>query len=1375
KIAEEQRARKSVAPSVSSTQRFTPQGTQNLVAAKNAANKQTTSSSSSSKTTKAQQVAPIAPTSRFSPDTTQKLAAAKEEQKQQNAAKAQQIAPVVPSSRFSAQTAARLQQNKSSSSFTPSVFATRESVFRSPNNPYSQSPAVRMKMGKDAVPEMQVYTDRRYQDENGRFFQRYTFGNEYDKYIAAGMQSEDNRLDSKEGTLKHSLDQLSITVPGVSNLDIIKADARYKDYAGDTVLYVTDLIDDKQRANYYYLLGRYGKDEAEKYIKLLEPELISKAIQEKRSEAYEKYGSENKIRSMLGFEPLGIGAIASGEGIKNTALDLMGLPRGVNSTQYGAALNHIREGAMQSLTEHKNLSFWYEQIYGLESSGMDMILSYIPVVGKPLAMVSASGRSMSEKQAQQIENGTYGSKRAVVSNIFTGAVNAALFSKRLNAVFSKLPGTALKKITSRIPEGALKSFLVSELTHSLTMAGISVTSSEAENLADTVIMGNESSYSQFVKQYEAQGYSRAKAVGSAVKDVFFSPMLNAAVSGALMGAVMGFGDSLGQAADISARGRQLEQDGITYADIYKTAKAIDPEGKTAAGRNAEILQERYLAKKKITYAQLAAQDMLNNITAVSTSGAMTRIADLLGVRIEVKDLGEGEAGRYENGVIYLNSRETSDRVNTFYHEAMHALAAAQPETFNKYAASLVTKNGYQTIYNDFVSRYEAQGKAYDENLINADIAAEFGINFFADEKGMERLARLAEGNPTVFDAMYEGVSTIRDRLINLGKSKYHDEYTGITVTREELGNMKSMLETALLNARETGYSDTSPMHRLKRVDDLTQYGMRIDYELDLFRREFRNKFDKDFNTSKQAEVLDLARQAFKAFDNGNDEAGRAKLETGGNILLEHYKKDAPDSFVSRFVNQFEEAYKNGKLHRIAAGTDDAGVKDLTELGISTPRYMLELANRGHIENAGFGAEYNTAAENMRQGFTILRGGGNENEARIYLDRTSDYLLNGELKRDPESGSMIKAHEIITDDMRREYTDKMILRFKEEQPAAEYTDTQIRQSDMRVYKCDIETGFRNLGVDGITEGEVKAFSDITRSVIDRITDADDLSAAQNDIVQEVNAVVQAKTAGRGRSSVDMVAITSRIYTTVREAATLRVRDKIHEAHYTETTSTDAAKIEAAKETISAARKQINKINLFADNLLDMRMRNPAAKVGRTAVSEELKSYVQSNSDSFYKVAHHAETYEQAMSVVAHSNLYELADYIETKQDYTAEDVTISNIVIMQLDNVVGDHERAAKLWDARAKKLTQYGQATEAMSMFYKMSATGKVAVIQKEARRALQAQLNLFSKEYRDYAKKRIDDAAELDNRERTAAEKTLTETDTNFRERSAAVKRWEA
>ncbi|MGM9937062.1 MAG: hypothetical protein ACI38A_06930, partial [Candidatus Ornithomonoglobus sp.] len=92
-----------------------------------------------------------------------------------------------------------------------------------------------------------------------------------------------------------------------------------------------------------------------------------------------------------------------------------------------------------------------------------------------------------------------------------------------------------------------------------------------------------------------------------------------------------------------------------------------------------------------------------------------------------------------------------------------------------------------------------------------------------------------------------------------------------------------------------------------------------------------------------------------------------------------------------------------------------------------------------------------------------------------------------------------------------------------------------------------------------------------------------------------------------------------------------------------------------------------------------------------------------------------------------------------------------------------------------KKLTQYGQATEAMSMFYQMSATGKVSAVQKAAQRALQAQLNLFSKEYRDYAKKRIDDAAELDNRERTAAEKTLIETDTNFRERSAAVKRWEA
>ncbi|MDO5765715.1 MAG: hypothetical protein Q4P84_08460, partial [Elusimicrobiales bacterium] len=649
-------------------------------------------------------------------------------------------------------------------------------------------------------------------------------------YVEKGEKSADNILNKQaplirdNGTRTANNYKYQVTTFIYANGEKqteVPGDALYKE---QNTRYLAQFMTDEEKTVYKYLLGKFGKDEAEKYINetLNSPRYMGNRLEDRAEihdtqRRYKSMGKNAPIISRLATPVLGVGAVIQGIG-----LDI----KKANGETPAAEdySNFVGRQAMYEAqnTGHGALYTWLnDAANGLLENLGGMALTLVPVVGKALEASFSGIQAMGDYYANAALNGEWNESGTGATGIaygITGALEWGFLGKGVGKAGGK---------------SALKEAVVGISNKALSGMGIGGAQQFVNTTAETIIKRENSTFQKTYAQLRHEGWDKNEAYSQAVKNVFVAPTVNAAVVGGIMGSVMGLPDTVNDALSFSRRGKSLMSNGTGTRDVVEDGLTLNKN--SAAYKNAEALKRK--AEKNgwesISHSQLGAQDFLNEAELVNTYNYSKRYTDALGIRLNEADLPEGIEGMSEGGTVVLNRNSAGlDISDTVRHEVGHeALRSGTPER-SAYMEGLQSAVDYDRAYARMEQRLKERGQRYDRKIVDEELAAEFAINISPGLRDLPRLERAVKGSPRLYDKVYNNLRTLQAKLKARGGKQFYDENTGVRIGYEELNHMRQSLEAMLVKLPESAYNEGSAMYRAKKQDDVNRYGVDIGAELD---------------------------------------------------------------------------------------------------------------------------------------------------------------------------------------------------------------------------------------------------------------------------------------------------------------------------------------------------------------------------------------------------------------------------------------------------------------------------------------------------------------------------------------------------------------
>lgn len=435
-------------------------------------------------------------------------------------------------------------------------------------------------------------------------------------------------------------------------------------------------LSDNEIAMYYYVLGKQGQDEAEKYLDTISIRLdkrISDYTQALTEMQYGTAGTAGKI----GMNALSVPASVAG-GIASAVTDVgEALTGNFNPYSSGHSVsnyaNTVRGVTARDITENVKDPFWqtvWQNTYYAGMSALDSAMGAALFGNGYTAIMGAS--SASQRARELYEDGASGAQIAL----------GALASGAIEMATEKY---SIEYFTSNFLKGDIKGFadwIKKTLIQGATEMSEEVASELANQVVDALLRGANSDNNQEIQALIAQGIpeeeAKRQALVNRAVDVFWAGY-GGFVSGAAMGGVGGAIDKGIQNAQYKADGaRIIQNEGIQA--LIDQAKGLDVNEKLLAiandraTRTLEQLQSEDLIRRGQTRKALG--QLYAQVTRAQAQGLEST------ARADVRQAAEQAlAGQVENPQAAAEAATKAAFGEALTEQEQQAVEAAGGESF----------------------------------------------------------------------------------------------------------------------------------------------------------------------------------------------------------------------------------------------------------------------------------------------------------------------------------------------------------------------------------------------------------------------------------------------------------------------------------------------------------------------------------------------------------------------------------------------------------------------------------------------------------------------------------------------------------------------
>ena len=1149
-----------------------------------------------------------------------------------------------------------------------------------------------------------------------------------------------------------------------------------------------------------YIRGKYGKDEAEKYIRTsgIWDRKIKAEGDAKYRETIIRQGRENPVASYIGTMVTAVPNAVAGYSYtsKKIANKIAGYEKHDTSSEEDWFNNNPQnlwqEGRLLSTDSellqsiYTGADFVARNIVELSAGGtVGKVAKGLGAGTKAVKVaqgigegIVAFGTGATDKYTEQAQYGTLGKKGSVTTAIISGSMDAVSWGFMRKGT-DKLAG----KMLSKLPQGATTKVLSNSVGSILSGIGVGFTRQTLDNVSDAIIMQNNSRYNVLVDNYKASGMSEEKAEKLAFSEAYVRPMASAVIQGGLMSFAMSLPDTVVTPFNFTMRGARIKNGSYAVsADIIKRAQenGVDIRiskddtdrmveasvianglkyGKdTDAYKNAELLRKKVNKGRIIDNSEIGAQDILNQIEAVKQAEYAEGVSRLTGARIEFgADLPDIADGMYEGGTIKIADNADADGLSILKHEMGHLLKDGAEEIYRAYETRIKDNATVAKITNLIKSQYAAARKKIDDATLESEVAAEIGISLMPKSvDDLNRLIRRVEGNPTLYDRVHNSIRDLRAKMYAKRKKTFVDPVTGFKINYGEMLKFEKTLEDALVKVRGAELKGNSGS-KLKgiRNDGIEVYETSKDVmnmSVSERKRQYIQLMSKEY-AGRTARFVRNGHTYYAEFDRknlGKPMYGDTRSSDSGKKALTRIGADG-DIFDLVENSEYDYSAPDTKKHK---NTDyfDYFIKTVQ---IDNKVYDL-LADVKKQYGADGGYVYSL----------ILR---DNTKIKVAPAKVSNRITSLKVAgTTPEVPFPLVAQRPSTKSTVRNSTSKNIV--SENSDGVKY---KLKSPDVITYGKDLENVFRDIRLSNVTDDEIKGFAGVTRQMIDYAINARDYSA--DDFVTQLDEAVDAELGKNNRSIGETIDITNTIIYEIRHISLADIGKR--EASVLATMQMEAAAGRADGEVFANAKAELNDLRKRKAMITGV-FSEPPKNRGEYALSSvgkksykimegaknkaEFDAAVEDRLDKFvYRVTTNEESGEYGMKYVATHDNDDTQAYLENKTAWDEYDMATAAALVGEF-NALGESERAAQVLSVLSARATQAGKTAQATSHVYKLNASGKIEWWRKANERATERDINSRANKNALNAKKA--ECAAADARERAAAKELLSESDTEYR-----------
>ncbi|MCH5212646.1 MAG: hypothetical protein J1G06_06505 [Oscillospiraceae bacterium] len=385
---------------------------------------------------------------------------------------------------------------------------------------------------------------------------------------------------------------------------------------------------------------------------------------------------------------------------------------------------------------------------------------------------------------REILNDTYGKQGSILSPAVKTGIQMMSFDfirRGVSRVIGKImPGNT-----------GLQRFVAGEASKILSGAGINATQTALSEFADVIIRDKYSDFNQAYERNRSDGLSADEARTKAAYDTFVEPTYQSAIAGGLIEGITGAPNIAAEAISFSRYGTHLRNNDIDpIADGLKFGKDTD------AYKNAVKLQK----SKKVSDNQLGIQGLLNEIQANNDAIYAKKMAELTGTDIKVAPIDDADVdAQIEGNKITISDTAAEPFRELVKHETAHRVQELAPGNFERYIDSQRGEN-FDAAVEQHRRVYESKNMQANDFILQGEAAADMARNFIKDVNSIERIARLAERNPSMIDRAYNAMKDFKAKIKTRGGKNFVDSTTGNVYTYEELRKYEKLYEYAIARA-----------------------------------------------------------------------------------------------------------------------------------------------------------------------------------------------------------------------------------------------------------------------------------------------------------------------------------------------------------------------------------------------------------------------------------------------------------------------------------------------------------------------------------------------------------------------------------------------
>ncbi|WP_288887458.1 hypothetical protein [uncultured Eubacterium sp.] len=423
-------------------------------------------------------------------------------------------------------------------------------------------------------------------------------------------------------------------------------------------------ITDEEADNYSYILGKYGQEEADKYLQAVAKHTDVNGSLTALQEAQEQ-GYKNPL--LRTAESIGLGLITPVEAAKNL---ISGDEfRTYDDYKLAGRQEALRSGAAEKLTGGNEIGTF---LYNTATSAADNLLRY--AVGGGIG--AATGEAGAAEGTMRLMMGGQVMDSAMKNALDRGlsdsqAVTTALISAVNEELFETISLSNLKAMQSVTPKNYRQ--LAKNIGKQFLGEGSEEMFTDIGNaIADDLVNGEKSEIRQNILNYMKQGMSEEEAKKQASVD-FALQLVESGLSGGITGAAMGGAVAVDQAKSIKANQKYNElfntykESGLSEEDAVNTALSEVMNGlQTVRDKKGNVKDYKGL-NKSIDKAIASAKTINENVKNIE--------AEMNGVApVSEEDIRDNEENIRDNEV---NNEYLTDMQRVLSHGDITTDAQAQ--------------------------------------------------------------------------------------------------------------------------------------------------------------------------------------------------------------------------------------------------------------------------------------------------------------------------------------------------------------------------------------------------------------------------------------------------------------------------------------------------------------------------------------------------------------------------------------------------------------------------------------------------------------------------------------------------------------------------